>query len=392
MPNVNGMVIKFQRGTKAQLNTFTLQLAEPGFTVDTKELYIGDGTDNILVGRVMVGLSTDRPVAGVEGRMYYSTDTGESWIDDGSAWQRLAVLSLSDLNGNLDDISDGITYVRILASETDGNGHVKQLNDGTNIISVSNIKNHIDNTNIHMPLDNTTHDDSHIITAAEVDRRIDAKINSMDFQDSVISFYDPTSGLPSSLNEGDRYIASATANGWTENNIYEYNNGSWTEIIPNQGFRLTVENVDKEYVFNSSGHWVEVSSTTNHNSLSGLQGGDLTNRWHLTYDQYIEATQLATDSLNGLMSATDHAKLPTSNQKDALQGTYGTPNDTNRYVTNDDPRMTNARTPSPHASTHQHGGSDEIATAVPAPNAIPKANAAGNLNQWIDEIDGGTFV
>ncbi len=34
----------------------------------------------------------------------------------------------------------------------------------------------------------------------------------------------------------------------------------------------------------------------------------------------------------------------------------------------------------PHASTHQHGGADEVATATPAANAIPKAEASGELN------------
>ncbi|MCW5978671.1 MAG: hypothetical protein KIT09_11365 [Bryobacteraceae bacterium] len=38
-----------------------------------------------------------------------------------------------------------------------------------------------------------------------------------------------------------------------------------------------------------------------------------------------------------------------------------------------------------HAAQHQHGGDDEVATAVPAANAIPKADAAGRLGEaWID--------
>jgi len=41
-------------------------------------------------------------------------------------------------------------------------------------------------------------------------------------------------------------------------------------------------------------------------------------------------------------------------------------------------------TPSPHASTHQNGGSDEIATATPGANAIPKAGSGGTLAAaWI---------
>src|SRR5262249_1826924 len=40
-------------------------------------------------------------------------------------------------------------------------------------------------------------------------------------------------------------------------------------------------------------------------------------------------------------------------------------------------------TPSAHAATHKHDGSDEIATASPAANAIPKANASGWLDAWL---------
>src|SRR5262249_39610041 len=39
--------------------------------------------------------------------------------------------------------------------------------------------------------------------------------------------------------------------------------------------------------------------------------------------------------------------------------------------------------PSAHAASHQHGGSDEIATATPAANAIPKANTSGWLDAWL---------
>jgi hypothetical protein len=38
----------------------------------------------------------------------------------------------------------------------------------------------------------------------------------------------------------------------------------------------------------------------------------------------------------------------------------------------------------PHAATHQHGGSDPVAVAAAAPNAIPKADASGKLApEWI---------
>lgn len=45
MPNP----IQFKRGIKANLPM--LSLAEPAFTTDTKELFIGSGTDNIKIAK-----------------------------------------------------------------------------------------------------------------------------------------------------------------------------------------------------------------------------------------------------------------------------------------------------------------------------------------------------
>ncbi len=39
--------------------------------------------------------------------------------------------------------------------------------------------------------------------------------------------------------------------------------------------------------------------------------------------------------------------------------------------------------PGPHADTHKDGGVDEVATATPAANAIPKADGAGKLDGWV---------
>jgi hypothetical protein len=48
-------------------------------------------------------------------------------------------------------------------------------------------------------------------------------------------------------------------------------------------------------------------------------------------------------------------------------------------VASSDARLTDARTPTSHASTHQNSGSDEIATATAAANAIPKAGSGSTL-------------
>lgn len=48
-------------------------------------------------------------------------------------------------------------------------------------------------------------------------------------------------------------------------------------------------------------------------------------------------------------------------------------------VAGNDARLTNARTPTAHTTTHRHGGSDEVATATAGANLIPKAGAGGTL-------------
>jgi hypothetical protein len=93
-------------------------------------------------------------------------------------------------------------------------------------------------------------------------------------------------------------------------------------------------------------------------------------------DGHISVTSATNNHRLAFASA---GRLPTQSEKDALAGTNGTPSSTNKYVTDSDPRNTNARTPTSHASTHQHGGSDELATATPAANAIPKAGSGGRL-------------
>lgn len=52
-----------------------------------------------------------------------------------------------------------------------------------------------------------------------------------------------------------------------------------------------------------------------------------------------------------------------------------------------DSRLSDARTPTAHAASHQNGGSDEVATATPGANAIPKADGSNKLaSGWLSEV------
>jgi hypothetical protein len=58
-----------------------------------------------------------------------------------------------------------------------------------------------------------------------------------------------------------------------------------------------------------------------------------------------------------------------------------------------DSRLSDARTPTSHASTHQNGGSDEVATATPGANAIPKADGTGALAAgWVPAGADGSAI
>ena len=52
---------------------------------------------------------------------------------------------------------------------------------------------------------------------------------------------------------------------------------------------------------------------------------------------------------------------------------------------------TSALAPGAHATQHKHLGGDEIATATPGANAIPKASAAGLLDSWISSAAAATL-
>ncbi len=107
---------------------------------------------------------------------------------------------------------------------------------------------------------------------------VDALINGLDWQESVIS--KSVAIPPGSPTLGDRYIIPVGATGvWSThiNKITEWNGSSWNYIIPNEGYASLVEDLDKQYNYNGSA-WVLFGSLVNHSSLVGL-----TNDEHLQY-------------------------------------------------------------------------------------------------------------
>ena len=148
---------------------------------------------------------------------------------------------------------------------------------------------------------------------------VDSVSQGIDWQDSVLDRYDPSGGLPGTPSIGDRYLATATANGWTENNIYEYNGSTWDETVVSEGMAVWVEDEDKLYVYNGSS-WVKFGSTIDHGTLSGLGDDDhtqyilaagsraLTGDWDIGLGRTISAEKIQARSSLGLSLYEDGGK------------------------------------------------------------------------------------
>jgi hypothetical protein len=86
----------------------------------------------------------------------------------------------------------------------------------------------------------------------------------------------------------------------------------------------------------------------------------------------------------------DGLEAISASQVFALVGTSGTPSKTNKYVTDSDPRNTNSRTPTAHATTHDLGGTDGL-TARQLVWFLDEGPAEGFLSGAYKEITGGVF-
>ncbi len=137
-----------------------------------------------------------------------------------------------------------------------------------------------------------------------------------------------------------------TKRGWTNNSppaINAANLGAMDDAL-----KLTADKVD------TIAEGADVTATA---LASAIEGGTPT------------TTPDDTDKIPGVKS--DHSRLyyTWANIKTALGSVFA---------------------PLTHASRHQHGGADEIATATPAANAIPKADSSGKLDSWISDASAST--
>lgn len=76
---------------------------------------------------------------------------------------------------------------------------------------------------------------------------------------------------------------------------------------------------------------------------------------------FAEVPKIELGTTSGTACEGDDARLPTQDENDALAGTNGTPSSSNKYVTNSDPRNSDARTPSAHNLGGSEHSSDTLA-------------------------------
>ena len=197
---------------------------------------------------------------------------------------------------------------------------------------------------------------------------VDSVVQGLDWQPSVL---DELADPPGSPTTGDRYLVIATATGdWAEyeDDLAEWNGTSWDFTTPNKGFAIWIEDVGKQKVYNGT-NWVAFGTTIDHGNLLGKEDDDhaqylnetrhdVTGRHALgtvvPHDALASLTEKAHGSLTGVGATDHHSNVndPTAGEKSALGGTSGTPGAANKFMTDEDPRNTNARTP----SAHDHSG------------------------------------
>jgi len=269
--------IRIKRGTKAELQTYgALQAGEMGFCTDTKEVYIGDGTSNSMVGRALSGTEASRPISASVGRLYYvtsGTNSGYLYFDDGTAWRRVNAQALSDLTGTIDNVADGSTYARVLKADVTS-GHVNKVSDGTNTKTAAEIKTHIDDVTKHRVINDTGTAITDIWSAQKIKNEIELAKHNIEPQASIKD--QNLTAPPASPAEGDRYIVPASATGaWSgkTNQIAEYQSGAWVYYVPVVGWTAYVDDEQKVYSWNGTA-WVRTGGALQTITAgSGLTGG-----------------------------------------------------------------------------------------------------------------------
>lgn len=124
---------------------------------------------------------------------------------------------------------------------------------------------------------------------------VDLLVSGISWQQPILSVLNFVTSEPAAPTLGDRYINSATGvssvtgQAVVADHIYQWNGTSWTNYTPLNGWG--VNNVATSYLMvYGVGGWFNLQSMMLHNDLSTIQGGNLTERYHLLSSTYGDLT------------------------------------------------------------------------------------------------------
>lgn len=410
------VTLQVRRGTKAALTSRGALLAgEIGFVTDEKNVYVGDGSANYLVGRILSG--TGDPSGNlVAGTCYVNTTSNRIFFCNGSTWVQVGAAGIS----TLDELADGTNYQRVAAADVDASGHITQVYDSSTAVTGTTINSHITDATKHRQINDSGTANTDLWSASKIQSAISSAVAGItEFQDSVKD--KDVATPPGSPVTGDRYIIAAAATGaWAGKvgQIATWSGSAWTFYVTTEGTCAFVDDEDLLYMYSGSA-WVPINNYALasskpgavSSSTSGAAGSASTvarsdHSHDLSTHAHSDATnggQVAYSALSGVPSTF----APAAHGSAAHTGTIGaessitfassgghTHNGTNatKVTYTDLLSIPSTFTPSAHNTAHKHGGADEIATATAAANAIPKAGAGGTLSDaWLPTLDGGTF-
>ena len=195
--------IKLKRGQSTNLPSLNLQAGEPAFTLDSKKLYIGDGTAKVLIN----------PDIGAN--EITDVNIGNRTIDQGIAAPDSTTGTLTQLFSFLAKIIKAIT-----GKANWYDAPVKTL-EGLN----TDISNHTGNNTVHVTAgDKTNWADKY--TKNEVDNKLSALETNIDWKESVNTFSDIATTYP---NPQDGWTVNVKDTDYT----YRYSGAEWIAISAN---------------------------------------------------------------------------------------------------------------------------------------------------------------
>jgi len=195
--------IKLKRGQSTNLGSLTLQAGEPAFTLDTKKLYIGDGTDKVLIN------------PGIGESEITDAKIGNRTIDQGIATAVSNTGTLTQLFSFLAKIIKGIT------------GKTNWYDAPTKTLEQVNtdLSSHTGSGTIHVTVgDKTSWADKY--TKTEVDNKLALLETNIDWKEAVDTFASIATTYP---NPQDGWTVNVKDTDYT----YRYSGTEWIAISAN---------------------------------------------------------------------------------------------------------------------------------------------------------------